>query len=160
MRTTAQLSHPVVLVTGHLVARGTLHQGQTQGVGNYTFLLQLSRVNHLQVLDRKCQLTESTGNCTRLIWTYLQSTRYIAIVKTIKDTAKEQGFYIYATPETFLHSSQWLHKDTATAGETLALGSGTVHVAQHSQQQLRFQLGSNSALVCPKHDSCACSFEM
>lgn len=51
IRTTAQLSHPLLPVSGHLVARATLHQGQTQGVTNDTLLLQLSQVNHLLLTE-------------------------------------------------------------------------------------------------------------
>jgi len=51
----SSVSHPLLLVTRHLVA--TLHQGQTRGMGHDTPLLQLWQASPLQVLDRKCQLT-------------------------------------------------------------------------------------------------------
>lgn len=134
--------------------------GTDSRVGNNTFLLQLLQVNHLQVLDRKCQLSH-----TRIIWTYLQSSCYIAIFRQLRTQLRSNKV---STLTLFLKTLLWAaasaaaskYANTATAGKTAVWPRKMEWCTEPSSPKglMRFLLYSNSALVCAKNWPCACSF--
>lgn len=113
-------SHPLLLVTGHS-APGTDSRDNKWYIP-YTAFAGQSPANPWQKMSTNSQ---STGICTRLIWTYLQSICYIAIVIQLRSQLRSNKVSPFMLPRNTPVSNrkrngQSLRKHTAAAVETAA----------------------------------------
>lgn len=78
----------------------------------------------------------------RHLRTQLGNNKVSTFTLPLKYSGEQQRMQWTTTMQTYCHC--W-------GNGSLALGGGTVHIAQQSQRQTRLQLHSNSALVCAKY---------